>query len=153
MLLIVAVVTWLGLAAWLEPGGAQAASIHSGRISAGQPIPSKYEWWFTNWDIQQKVWPLTEGGGVTVAVIDSGIQASISDLRGAVLPGGDTTGAGSNGETDFDVVDGGHGTAMAVLIAGQGYGGGIVGIAPQAKLLPVNAVLEDNTPPSDLAAG
>jgi subtilisin family serine protease len=44
-----------------------------------------------------------------------------------------------NGETDFDTQADGHGTAVAVLIAGQGNGTGTVGIAPQARILPVHA--------------
>ena len=48
-------------------------------------MPSPAEWWFNNWQVQQKVWPLTEGAGVTIAVLDTGVQASIPDLRGAVL--------------------------------------------------------------------
>jgi len=79
------------------------------------------------------VWPLTEGAGVTVAVVDTGVQASVPDLRGAVVPGGDVTGRHTNGETDFN----GHGTMMSVLIAGQGAGTGMVGMAPKAKILPV----------------
>jgi type VII secretion-associated serine protease mycosin len=83
------------------------------------------------------VWPLSTGAGVTVAVLDTGVQASVPDLRGVVVPGGDMTGAGTNGMTDDDVRKDGHGTAMAALIAGTGRGTGVVGIAPGAKILPV----------------
>jgi subtilisin family serine protease len=107
----------------------------SGMAADLVPLPS--EWWFSGWEIQQQVWPLTEGGGVTVAVLDSGVQASVPDLRGVVLPGGDTTGHHTNGETDFDVTQDGHGTMMSVFIAGQGYGTGMAGVAPQAKILPI----------------
>jgi membrane-anchored mycosin MYCP len=104
-----------------------------------QPMPG--EWWFPSWDVQTRVWPLSQGAGVTVGVLDSGVQASLPDLRGAVVPGGDTTGAGTNGMTDDDA-DGtdGHGTDMAALIAGQGVDGGLVGIAPEAKILPVRVM-------------
>jgi membrane-anchored mycosin MYCP len=100
-----------------------------------RPLPG--EWWFSAWDIQTRVWPLTQGAGVRVGLLDSGVQASLPDLRGAVVPGGDTTGAGTNGLTDDAQGDDGHGTAMAALIVGQGAGGGPVGIAPAAKVLPV----------------
>jgi subtilisin family serine protease len=99
--------------------------------------PRAGEWWFTTWKILPKVWPLTQGAGVTVAVLDSGVQASVPDLRGAVLSGGDVTGNHTNGETDFNTVRDGHGTQMSVLIAGQGFGTGMVGVAPKAKILPV----------------
>lgn len=103
--------------------------------TALQPLAD--EWWFAAWSIQSRVWPLTRGAGVTVAVLDTGVQASVPDLGGAVVPGGDTTGAGTNGMTDDDLTEDGHGTAMASLIAGQGRGTGLVGIAPKAKILPV----------------
>ncbi|MDQ2815162.1 MAG: S8 family serine peptidase, partial [Actinomycetota bacterium] len=104
---------------------------------AGQLTPGGDEWWFRNWQVPQKVWPLSEGAGVTVAVLDTGVQASIGDLRGVVRPGLDLTGHGSRGEVDADDSEDGHGTAMSVMIAGQGYGTGTVGIAPEARILPV----------------
>jgi membrane-anchored mycosin MYCP len=122
---------------------------------AGQSIFS-LEWWFNDWDIQTKVWPLTRGAGVTVAVLDSGVQASLPDVRAAVIPGGDTTGAGTNGMTDDDP-PGGHGTGMASLIAGQGVGGGLLGVAPAAKILPVRVGglngVDDGGTPQTVAAG
>src|SRR5260370_29940752 len=81
-----------------------------------QPLPG--EWWFSAWDIQTRVWPLTQGAGVRVGLLDSGVQASLPDLRGAVVPGGDTTGAGTNGMTDDNDAEDGHGTDVAALIVG-----------------------------------
>ena len=46
-------------------------------------------------------------------------------------------GGGGDGRTDVDTSTDGHGTAMAVLIAGQGGGTGMVGVAPDARVLPV----------------
>jgi subtilisin family serine protease len=70
-------------------------------------------------------------------VIDSGVQASLPDLRGVVLAGGDMTGAGGHGDTDGNVSIDGHGTEVAALIAGQGIGHGVLGLAPRARILPV----------------
>jgi len=112
----------------LAPGTAAAAP---------GPQPRPGEWWFATWKIQQKVWPLSRGGGVTVAVLDTGAQASVPDLAGVVLPGGDVAGGTGDGRTDADTQTDGHGTAMAVLIAGQGRGTGMVGVAPGARILPV----------------
>lgn len=118
--------------------------------------PRAGQWWFTSWKILPRVWPLTQGAGVTVAVLDSGVQASVPDLRGAVLSGGDVTGQLTDGEKDFNTAGSGHGTMMAVLIAGQGFGTGILGVAPRAKILPVvvNAGVSDGTAaPGAMAAG
>ncbi|MGI5215902.1 type VII secretion-associated serine protease mycosin [Plantactinospora sp. CA-290183] len=80
---------------------------------------------------------ITRGAGVTVAVIDTGVRADHRDLTGNVLPGLDLTGAGTDGRQDTH----GHGTSMAGLIAGHGHGpgnaDGALGIAPQAKILPI----------------
>jgi membrane-anchored mycosin MYCP len=107
-----------------------------------QPMPQ--EWWFSSWDIQSQVWPLSQGAGVTVAVVDTGVQASLPDLRGVVVPGGDTTGAGTNGMTDSAIAGDGHGTGVAALIAGQGVQGP-AGIAPAAKIMPVRVALVGDT--------
>lgn len=80
---------------------------------------------------------ITKGAGVTVAVIDSGVDAEHPDLRGAVLPGANVMilKEGSPvGWTDTD----GHGTAMAGVIAARGKGNtGALGIAPESKILPI----------------
>lgn len=107
--------------------------------ATGSYTPSSNEWWMTNWSVPQKVWPVTEGAGVTVGVVDTGVQAGIPDLRGVVESGADMLGYGGNGERDY-ATNGGHGTAMATLIAGQGVGLGPVGLAPRAKILPVHVI-------------
>ncbi|MEV6948532.1 S8 family serine peptidase [Streptomyces sp. NPDC051172] len=84
----------------------------------------------------EKVWKTSQGAGVTVAVVDSGVDASLPDLTGQVLPGKDFTGQGNPHQDDN-----GHGTGMASLIAGHGHGAngsaGVKGLAPKAKILPV----------------
>jgi type VII secretion-associated serine protease mycosin len=77
-----------------------------------------------------------QGEGIRVAIIDSGVDASHPDLAGAVAPGVDFRRAG-DGRTDSS----GHGTAMAGIVAARGRPGGVgvLGIAPKAVLIPVNA--------------
>jgi type VII secretion-associated serine protease mycosin len=118
----------------LSGGQAQAESTMSAQA---QLTPGPGEWWFAGWQVQQRVWPLTEGAGVTVAVLDSGVQASLPDLAGVVLPGGDMTGAGGDGDTDGNDGNDGHGTEVAALIGGQGFDNSVLGIAPRAMILPV----------------
>jgi type VII secretion-associated serine protease mycosin len=115
---------------------------------AAVPGPRREQWWFTVWAVHNKVWPITQGQGVTVAVLDSGVQASIPDLDGVVVPGTSPEGGG-DGRTDEDTnTPGGHGTAMAGLIASQGRGTGFVGVAPRAKILPVVAKHSDTLAPA-----
>ncbi|WP_412544487.1 S8 family serine peptidase [Longispora sp. K20-0274] len=81
---------------------------------------------------------ISQGEGVIVAVIDSGVDAGHPDLVGQVLPGWGIGGdAAPDGRTDSDPK--GHGTGMAGLIAGKGGGDQhVLGIAPKAKILPVS---------------
>ncbi|MDX2559127.1 type VII secretion-associated serine protease mycosin [Streptomyces sp. TX20-6-3] len=85
----------------------------------------------------EKIWQLSTGKGVTVAVIDSGVDRENPDLSGQVLEGKDfATEEPGDQFTDY----GGHGTGMAGLIAGTGAkdgGKGAFGLAPGAKILPV----------------
>jgi subtilisin family serine protease len=109
---------------------------------AAVPGPRREQWWFTAWAIQNKVWPITQGQGVTVAVLDTGVEARLPDLTGVVLPGTDLR--GGDGRTDVDTeTPPGHGTGMAALIASQGRGTGFVGVAPKAKIVPVVAKSND----------
>lgn len=79
-----------------------------------------------------------QGEGITVAVVDTGIDEDHLDLAGNVLEGMDVVdGGNANGWGDVD----GHGTGMAGLVAAHGHGAGnadgALGIAPQAKILPL----------------
>jgi type VII secretion-associated serine protease mycosin len=85
-------------------------------------------------------WTYSSGAGVTVAVIDSGVDAGHPDLQGQVLPGLDLVDPSGNGDTDLV----GHGTTVAALIAGKDDNDGVIGIAPNAKILPVRVLDQDN---------
>ncbi|MFE0766378.1 S8 family serine peptidase [Streptomyces smyrnaeus] len=86
----------------------------------------------------EKMWKVSTGKGVKVAVVDTGVDASTPALRGRVLPGKDLSGAPGD-ETRDDV---GHGTTMAELIAGSGKGGTLKGLAPKAKIIPIKTNLK-----------
>jgi subtilisin family serine protease len=94
----------------------------------------------------QAAWAVTQGAGVTVAVIDSGVNPQVSDLAGSVTTGPDLTRVGTPmGNPDW----GQHGTWMASLIAGHGTGGGadgILGTAPRAKILSIRVITDPGDP-------
>ncbi|WP_432134509.1 type VII secretion-associated serine protease mycosin [Streptomyces sp. bgisy154] len=94
-----------------------------------------------------QAWQTTKGKGVTVAVLDTGVEADHPDLDGNVLPGRDMVGFGAR---EGDRAWARHGTAMAGIIAGHGHGyaggDGVLGVAPEAKILPVRVILEDGDP-------
>ncbi|GIJ28225.1 hypothetical protein Vqi01_33870 [Micromonospora qiuiae] len=86
-------------------------------------------------------WRTSTGRGVTVAVIDSGVDGSHPDLVGRVLPGLDLV--SPDGTAEPDPV--GHGTTVAGLIAGRNDDRqGVVGLAPEARILPVRVLDEEN---------
>lgn len=131
------------LAALGALGMALVSALPAGAAAA--PRPRTDEWWFPPWSIEQKVWPVTQGGGVTVALLDGGVNAAMPEVAGALLPGADLSGHGTDGHTDLSKY--GHSTSMAALIAGQGLGRSrYVGTAPQAKILPVNVAGGTITP-------
>ncbi|MQA23865.1 MAG: type VII secretion-associated serine protease mycosin [Micromonosporaceae bacterium] len=82
---------------------------------------------------------IATGVGVTVAVVDTGVDASHPDLEGQVLDGGEVGDAGAERQTKGQGDKDGHGTGMASLIAGKGDRGpnSVLGVAPAAKILPV----------------
>ncbi|MFJ1555811.1 type VII secretion-associated serine protease mycosin [Streptomyces mirabilis] len=92
----------------------------------------------------QQAWRTTKGQGITVAVLDTGVDDRHPDLAGNVLTGKDMVGFGAQ---RGDRAWARHGTAMAGIIAGHGHGvgngDGVLGIAPEAKILPVRVILED----------
>jgi serine protease len=89
------------------------------------------------------LWPGLVGAGVTIAVVDTGVDASHPDLAGRVLPGCrflGTTNTGALGAND----DHGHGTHVAGIAAAlTNNGRGIEGAAPGVRILPVK-VLDQN---------
>ena len=91
-----------------------------------------------------------DGAGVTVAVVDTGVDASHLDLTGRVMNGADFVGAG-NGTNDPH----GHGTHVAGIVAATlNNGVGIAGVAPEAQVLPVRVLdAEGSGRDSDIAAG
>ncbi|MEU7029822.1 S8 family serine peptidase [Streptomyces sp. NPDC046275] len=91
--------------------------------------------WYLDAMKADELWKVATGKGITVAVIDTGVDSTLPELRGKVLPGRnfDTGGPGRVDDKDTDR----HGTNMALAIAGSGANGGVKGIAPDAVILPV----------------
>ncbi|MEU0844886.1 S8 family serine peptidase [Streptomyces sp. NPDC005962] len=91
-----------------------------------------------------RTWPLADGGGVTVGVVDTGVGTNIPALSGRVTAVG---GAGT------DCV--GHGSFAAGLIAAKpGAGSGVAGAAPGARILAVRGTDQRGNPTAvQLASG
>jgi subtilisin family serine protease len=100
------------------------------------------EWWLDGLHVTQ-AWQKSEGSGITVAVLGTGVDASYPGLAGTVITGPDYTGSGREPGSPYWGVEG---TAVAGIIAAHERGWGLVGIAPAAKILSVRVTLEFNDP-------
>jgi subtilisin family serine protease len=100
----------------------------------------KAEYWLDGYGIRS-AWQTTRGAGVRIAVIDTGIAKGPVEFEGAVVGGTDVSGIGSDdGRTPIGAVDRSHGSWVGSLAAarGNGIGGGMIGVAPEADLLSIS---------------
>jgi hypothetical protein len=105
------------------------------------------EMWVLNELNVQPAWTVTEGKGVLVAVIDSGVDPNVSDLVGNVETGPNFSGVHTPPSNPNWGV---HGTWMASLVAGHGNGpddgSGIIGTAPESKVLSIRVITDSHDP-------
>lgn len=86
------------------------------------------------------VWETTSGGGIRVAVIDTGVDYNHQDLRGRYAGGYDAV----NNDTDaYD--DHGHGTHVAGTVAADLNGVGLAGVSPGVAILAGKALGADGS--------
>ncbi|WP_433088133.1 S8 family serine peptidase [Dactylosporangium sp. CA-052675] len=153
------------VAALLVPGPAEAHAPGDCRNppAPGQPLPSNAPRDPTIARLGlERAWDLSTGAGVTVAVVDSGVDGGQAKLQAALSPGFDYVPSAT--PPGFQRVPGGlgdcgdngasHGTAVAGLIAARpGDDDRVVGVAPGAKVVPVRFLDGiDNAAPEMIAA-
>jgi subtilisin family serine protease len=114
-------------------------------LAASSDDPRRSQmWWFDTIGVEA-AWDTTQGEGIVIAVLDTGVEPTHPDLV-------DRFGPTRDGSTGIDLIDNdddpsdpnGHGTIVAGLaVATANNGEGIAGVAPRATLLPVR-VLDDD---------
>jgi subtilisin family serine protease len=146
----VAIVTLLAAAAFAGGvGGASAQSMSALSMSAqsiGQQARTDDLAALRQIEVPA-AWSQSKGSGVTVAVLDTGVRPGTPDLTGQVTVGPDyTLGANPPGYVPPHL----HGTYIGSIIAGHGSGPGgsqgVIGVAPEAKILSVRVILDDQEP-------
>jgi membrane-anchored mycosin MYCP len=156
----------------IEPPSIDAAALPPDETGPDQPTeqrhPCNAPTTFPNSNFADKPWAadylrlsdaqkFATGQGVTVAVIDTGVNGS---PRVPAEPGGDFVDKAGNGMSDCDA----HGSLTASIIAGRSSpGDGFIGVAPDARILslrqtsdqfqPVGARSDPNDPNSTPTAG
>jgi subtilisin family serine protease len=143
---------------WLLALGAAAAVVAQQAWAAPLPPTVKtivdgdvtsYQWMLAATNAQE-AWTKTQGAGALVATIDTGADATHPDLAGQLVPGGTVI---KNHQGNPVIIPAtlhqtsrdreGHGSHVAGIIVAADNGVGVTGIAPQAKLMPVDI---DTTP-------
>jgi subtilisin family serine protease len=117
------------------PGQADGAQVRSAEVAQLKSIDAP------------AAWRVSQGRGVTVGILDTGVDASAADLSGSVSTGPDYTRGADPPDYQPPHL---HGTFIASLIAGHGSGlgraGGVIGVAPAARVLSVRVILDDSEP-------
>jgi subtilisin family serine protease len=144
---------------WSPPARTAGARAQAAQTS-GDPRQSE-QWAFADASVLDvpSAWSLSRGRGVTVAIVDTGARLEHPDLAPNIWTNfGEIPGNGvdddNNGYVDDvhgvdlttraagqDLSDGnGHGTHVAGIVAAAANGKGVVGVAPQARLMIVKVL-------------
>ena len=130
---------------------AVAASILFGGSAASADAVRDDQYWLDGYGIRA-AWATTQGAGVTIAIIDTGVDGSVPELVGAVIGGTDFSGLGSlNGQKPVGTDGPEHGTMVASLAAGRGTNAtdGVIGAAPAASILSISIGFGEGAGTSD----
>lgn len=81
------------------------------------------------------IWASSQGNDVVVAIIDTGVDTDHPDLQANLLTGYNVLSPSDPPEDDNE-----HGTHCSGIVAAINNSVGVVGVAPQAKILPIKVL-------------
>lgn len=143
-----------GGASFASPTPSHLPSIPTIDTPRGDSIRAR-QYWLMQYGFAD-LWKEATGKGITIAVIDTGVDGTHQDLKGNVIEGFDASGNGSGQGWKGLGVEPEHGTLVASVIAGHGHTddstpanagepgegpSGIIGVAPDATILPISLEL------------
>jgi subtilisin family serine protease len=103
-------------------------------IFSAMNVNQQMGWQITAFNVPE-IWKITQGEGVTVAIIDSGCDLEHPDLITNLVPGKNFV------ELDMPPFDSGqHGTHVAGILGANNDDYGIVGVAPKVKIMPIKVL-------------
>ncbi len=119
----------------IKSGNRKPSSSSSTSSGSTQTLPTGINW------IDAELNTTNKGNGVTVAVLDTGIDFGHPDLTVNTLLSRDFSGDGTGGN-DNNTANGtgGHGTHVAGVVAALDNNIGVVGVAPGANLISVKVL-------------
>ena len=101
-----------------------------------QDIKQQLGWEITAFNLPT-VWQYTKGEGVVIAVLDTGADLDHDDLIENLLPGKNFV-----SPNDPPIDDNGHGSHVTGIICASNNGHGMVGVAPNSKVIPIKVLNE-----------
>lgn len=119
---------------------------------AGDPMVSQQ--WGLSRIRANEAWTTATGAGVTIAIVDSGVDLTHPDLAANVDVENDADFVDGKGDTDGAQDTSGHGTHVAGIAAAVTNNGvGVAGVAPKARILPVRVLGPEENRTARIAAG
>ena len=134
------------------PGVLSAAENHRRRLQSVAVTDDHYQeqWGLTKAGVPE-AWNLGAAGqGITIAVVDTGVNINHPDLKNNIVAGYNAI--NQTGGLSAANDNNGHGTHVAGIAAAALNGSGIVGVAYQAKIMPVKAMDRDGEGYDDVIA-
>jgi subtilisin family serine protease len=132
----------------------RVASVEDDAVATAAVVPNDPHWpqqWNARRIRATEAWNATRGvAGITIAIVDTGVDGNHPDLRGRMVRGWDFQ---NNDGNPYD--DDGHGTAVATTAAAAGNDGvGIAGMCWKCKIMPVKVLNgQGHGTHSNIAAG
>ncbi len=124
--------------------------------AADDPVHAQGLQWALSRIGAEAAWGRARGDGITIAIVDSGVDLGHEDLKAQLAGNVSCLGAGGDPQAchGSGQDDNGHGTHVAgIAAATTGNGVGIAGVAPGARVLAVRVLSNDCNPSGCTASG